>query len=304
MKAFPTILIVLLLSACGTPAADRKPAPPAAKKPTELELPVIPSTLITPEARVGYALYHFWDKMDFSDRSLSLDTTFMEQNFANFAELLQYADSATAADAINAMMTRAEQVPEARSFAAEIVEKYLDDPESPMRNEETFIHFLRRDIASAVLSDAEKERARGLLGMALKNRQGSIAADFRLITSEGEKTSLHSLVNRHSGRTILLFYDPDCENCAAVIGQLAGTKLPPDVLVVAVDPGNDRNLWEAAAGKLPQYWKTCFALTPETDGELYVIRAMPTLYLLDGSGRVILKDPSLTGLMRYFEEHP
>ena len=48
--------------------------------------------------RAAYVLAHFWDSMDFSDTSRSLDTAFMEQNFANFASLLPHVD----ADAVSA----------------------------------------------------------------------------------------------------------------------------------------------------------------------------------------------------------
>ena len=54
-------------------------------------LPEIPDSLISPEARGDFLTEHFWDSFDFSDKSLSLDTAFMEQGFADFIAIARAA---------------------------------------------------------------------------------------------------------------------------------------------------------------------------------------------------------------------
>lgn len=305
MKAILLLLSILFCFSCTPkPAEIKASSPPASARlatrkdnPTELPLPTVPSTITDPKARAEYALCHFWDRMDFTDHSLSLDTAFMEQSFANFAGLTHYADSAAMADAVDSMMSRAEKSAEARDFISTIVERYLNNPDSPMRDEETYIHFLRRDISSPALSDAEKQRAGELLRIALKNRPGTIATDFSMTDRNGRQTRLLKTVGQHKGRTIVVFYDPDCDNCKIVMGQMGELKLPGDVRVLAVDAEGDRGLWEASLDELPEDWVVGFATDPVLDDELYVLLAMPTLYLLDQSGRVILKDPTLSELV-------
>lgn len=106
--------------------------------------------------------------MDFNDCRLSLDTAFMEQNFANFAALFDYADSAAMAHGASVLLDKAATSGEAFDFLNAIIDKYLYDPESPMYNEEYYTHFLRALLAGNRLDDAGRERARYRLETAMK----------------------------------------------------------------------------------------------------------------------------------------
>ncbi len=298
MKHYMTLIAtaIVMLTACGAHTSDNSAATVKTEpRPTELALPDVPPTLRTPAERAGWAIEHYWDKMDFSDVSLSLDTAFMEQSTVNFLSLFQHVDSAVIARGVDAMMTRAELVPAARDLVASIVERYLYDPESPMYNEEYFIPFMHRLIASPTLGETAKVRLRELLAGAMKNRPGDMSADFSVITREGKKTRLHSLLG--SGKTILVFYDPDCETCHAVLERLRTVSVPADVRIVLVDAESDRALWDSTCRSLPAEWTVTFATTPVLDEEIYLLPAMPSIYLLDRDGRVILKDTPLSAVL-------
>ncbi|MDE5672295.1 MAG: DUF5106 domain-containing protein, partial [Duncaniella sp.] len=49
--------------------------------------------------------------------------------------------------------------------------------------------------------------------------------------------------------------------------------------------------WQRTKDSLPARWQVGFATTPVLDSGLYVLAASPTLYILDSTGKVILKDP-------------
>ena len=275
----------------------------AVKGIAELPLPVVPDSILTPEGRVAFALPRFWDAMDFSDKSQSLDTVFMEQNFANFASLFELADSAVMTQSVANLMVKAEKTPEAADFIRAIAEKYLHDSDSPMRDEESFIYFLRWDISSKSLTEEAKERSRLLLEDAMKNRQGSQASDFNVITREDDRSSMLSLAKRDGKRTLLIFYDPDCESCSAILGQLSSVALPSDVKVIAVDAEDNRKRWEETKNEMPAHWTVAYSLSPIVENEIYLLPAMPTIYLLDKEGIILLKDPTPEKLVRYLHFH-
>ena len=295
MRYLTPLLAVALLAACSSKPATTA-SPLQETKPSELALPDVPDSLTLPEARAAYVVSHFWDKMDFADTALSLDTAFMEQSFANFASVLPLADSASVATGVDRLMSGAEAVAGVRDFVAYIAEHYLYDPASPMYNEDSYIYFLRRDLASPTLSDAEKVRPAELLKGALKNRPGMTAANFSLITRDGRTADLHSLVAANPGTTVLIFYDPDCDTCHSVIERLSKATFTDGTQIIAVDAEGDRAQWDDTKASMPAGWTVAYATTPVLDEELYLLPAMPTIYILDRDSRVLIKDADPSGI--------
>lgn len=253
---------------------------------SELPLPDVPNNITDPSERASYAVSHFWDALDVADHSLSLDSAFMEQTFANFVGLLPYAPDGVWEEAIGTFVKRCAADPQVYDLAAYIARHYLDDPNSPMRNEELYIPFLRLFAADSSLSEAVRERSKFRLEQALKNRPGMKATDFRMVMRDGRNTTL---LRELGDTTIVLFYDYDCEHCKETVGRLqdpaTGIRFP----IMAVEATEEREGWDATKGDMPAGWKVGFATEP-LDGESYYFPALPSVYLLSGDGTVIVKD--------------
>ncbi len=261
---------------------------------TELPLPSPPESMSDPAERAAFIAERFWDSLDFCNDPLALDTAFMEQNFANFISILSIPPREQAAIAVDKLVRTARQSPQSADLLDFISGKYLDDPNSPMRDEEIYILFLEAVLKLDDISPEKEMRARYRLNQALKNRRGTKAADFRFITSDGKETTLlKSLGDR---LTMLMFYDPDCPQCSEAKETLSTSKLPENIKVIAVDIAGDRSRWEKTISTMPSDWETGFAIDPVEDEEIYVIPALPVVYLLDADGTVLLKDPPLSGL--------
>lgn len=256
---------------------------------SELPLPEVPAELTEPKERCAYVLEHFWDRMDFRDRSLTADTAFMEQNFVNFAALFGYADSVAVDRGVRILLDRGSIDSGAYDMITSTAARYLNEPNSPMYSEEFYAHFLRAMIAGNVLSDSEKDRPRYQLEVAMKNRPGSRAADFRFRRRDGGESRLSDFC-RERDMTLLLFYDPDCENCKSVIERLADTRLPEGTGILAVDAEGDAEEWERSKDLLPAGWTVGYAVDDILGEELYVLPAMPTIYLIERDGTVAVKD--------------
>lgn len=263
-------------------------------KAAELPFPVPPDSLTEPEERAAFVAGHFWDTLDFRSRE-AVDTAFMEQNFANFLGVIAMTPRDGAYSAIGNLLSKAAVNPEAAELLDGIVDKYLDDPNSPMRDEEIYILFLENVRDGEGVSSEKRERAVYRLGQAMKNRRGTTATDFHFVTRDGERTTL--LNSLGDGMTLLMFYDPDCEQCAEAKELLEKTPLQPGVKILAIDVAADRELWDKTKDKMPREWITGFATDPIDDEELYVLPALPTFYLLDPNGTILLKDPPLQQLI-------
>lgn len=275
----------------GDAAAPNQGSVMAGNAPAELPMPAVPDSLRTVEERAAYVALHYWDSMDFRNHALSLDTAFVEQNFANFAAILQMALPADAEKAIRTLLDSASVDVGALNLMSWTAEKYLDEPNSPMRDEETYIHFLRYLSTAQALDEYERLRPAHRLREALRNRRGTVATDFEFVDRSGASRRLSEAVRR-SEVTLLIFYDPDCEHCKEIIDAISRMSFTRGVGVLAIDAEDDAEAWENTKGALPTGWTVGFATTPILERELYTLPASPTLYVLAADGTVILKDPA------------
>ena len=218
----------------------------------------------------------------------------MEQNFVNFISIFPYADEQAQQAAVGTFLNKAETDSAAYALLRDIAEKYLYEPNSPMLSEDYYLLFLDHLVNSTVLGEYGTLRLRRQLEAARKNRPGMTAADFAFTTRKGNNTTLHETDSE--GDLLLIFYDPDCEHCKEVMGELQADKALSDAVtsgrtkVVAIYSDDNYDLWKRTADGLPAEWMVgCDGGTLQENGS-YVLRAMPTLYLLDHDKKVIAKD--------------
>jgi hypothetical protein len=259
----------------------------------EFPYPQIPSMMTEPQQRATYLLMHYWDNVDFNDMKLVANDDFMEQGFVNYLSVLPIVDALTAERSVEAMMKRAEVNSVAYKKLVNIAEKYLFEPNSPMVSDEMYIMFLNQVLKTSVLSKVEKSRFEYQHRVVMKNRVGSVATDFIYMDKDGKTGSLHQL---KAEETLLVFYDPECDNCAEIIEKLRYNRVLNSKImsgrmrVLAVYAGDNRALWEQHLAKMPTNWSVGRAVSKIQPLGLYVLRAMPAIYLLDKDKKVVKKE--------------
>lgn len=268
-------------------------------------LPAIPDTLQTVESRSSYLVAHYWDRFSFADSLQFMNQPEMvEQAVVDYVDLFRLVPAAEAENSLSALMDQASVTLNGFLFFYNTLEKYLYDATSPMRNEALFIPVLQKMMASNKLNDDDKLRPAMLLKSVSKNKVGSMAADFSYTKPDG---SQHQLSEVQTPLTLLLFFDPECDDCHQVIMRLEKTdvlnQLTADrqLTVLAVYPGENKRLWQTMAQHMLPTWEIGMDESQTIyNKELYDILGFPSMYLLDQHKTVILKDASLTALEEYF----
>ena len=287
MRLLRTIFSVAMLSqlfACsgGSGAKNETPVHEA-----QVQAATSPSVSATLAGRLAA----MWEGYDFAN-SAQENRDAGEQLFSNFIYILQYADSATASNAVASFYGKASAHESSRSWCHATVDHYLANPDSPFRNDAVYAHFLTAFIAGCS-DEAMSGRARYMLDMISRNQPGTVAADFGFVDRNGHAGTLHSL---DSKLILIVFNDPGCDKCQEIMPALLADPLfaSEGLLVLSVYPYDDAALWRECATPMPGNWLDVHDAGSEIiDGRLYHLPAMPSFYLLDSEKRVLLKDAPL-----------
>ena len=255
--------------------------------------PEIPVSISEPQMRLSYLLNHFWDNFLFADTSQT-NRKLAEQGIADYLNLLPHVeDSASQCSAVDVFVRQA-FADASRSEAFEnLLEHYLGNPASPLRNDGLYALLLRRIAMTLPEGDARLERYRLHQRLLSMNAPGETATDFIYVTRGGARGRLSDLSSPY---TLLVFSDPDCARCRENMPQLMASKALRDgrVRVLVVYPDADTSLWRQAKPDLPPQWTDAYSPEGEVmHRPLYHLPRLPALYLLDAEKHVLVKDGSL-----------
>ncbi len=265
----------------------------------ELPLPQLPAGMTSPQERATFIAMHFWDAMDFNDESKACSQGFIEQNFVNFASVLPViGDTIRIREAVDTLMKRASANRCAYDLLLKTAETYLNETDSPMRDEELYIPFLQAVLRDRAVDEASLTRYGYQLDMAMKNRPGSVATDFDIVTRNGDTTTLGTLAV-DAPLHVVFFYDVECEHCGEVIARLSRDPIFTEAIsnkkiaVTAVYVQGDAGAYSSTPSIIPDGWND--TMNPDNsieNRELYYLPGIPTIYLLDNDRHVIAKDIS------------
>jgi len=277
--------------------------------PDTFVLPRIPETLTSSDDRAAYLVMHFWDRFDFTDRELIDRPEITEQAFVDYINILNYVPGKTADASFLNTLDKAEADTAVFVHFATLFEKYFYDPNSPFRNEEYYLPVLQELVQSPLLPQANLERYEFQLEMAMKNRIGQKATDITYTLASGQSFALHDLKSEY---TLLMFSNPGCPTCEAVMEQLSRSKALNEALslnsptrvmltILTFYLYNDLDEWNSHLPGMPVKWVHAYDKEMKVlNHRLYDIKAIPTLYLLDKEKKVILKDTSLEAIEVFF----
>ena len=259
--------------------------------------PAIPEVLTSSEDRKAYLLTHYWEQLDFADTTLVNNRDVTEQGFVNFIALL--ADGTTpeelTRESLENWCAGFVGKEHARQVLTQTADSYLFNPNSPFYNEALYGMYLEALLSKLPQTDAMRSAYRFKLELVRRNNVGDKATDFVYYLSDGTRHTLAATPVK-SNRLLLMFYDPECESCHEVLLQMAADTALAEAVragklsVLAVYTEGNKAAWRKALPDMPEGWTVGTDREAVKTGALYDLKAMPSLYLLDGSKTVLLKD--------------
>jgi hypothetical protein len=294
-KKFFLILFLSVSLSCNNVRQDK------ISKPKDFTLPNVPVVVTDRHESYKYIALNYWNDFNFADSSAYRQTA--SQIFTDFLNILQYVDMQTILQSMENMMQKAESDSSAYIRFVNICEQYLYGANSPYRSDELYIPVLQNIINTNLIDENHKILAEYRLKMAMKNRTGNQATDFEYTLESG---ITHRLYDIKTDFVLLFINNPDCNACKEYTERINASQLIQQVIreelltVLAVYPDMDLDGWKKYQTQIPANWINAYdkKLAIRND-EIYDLRAIPVLYLLDKDKKVLLKDTFVESVEKY-----
>ena len=265
----------------------------------EFPYPQIPDVYQDVQARARYLAEHYWDRFDFTDTTQLGNPDIVEQGFSNYLDFLPRFSKDIEQASIEIFARKAFANVHSKACFEKLTEHYLQDPQSPFRNDEVYQRLLLEMAKQPLFDETERERLTYKAKVAGMNLPGAQATNFTFIDRQGRR---HELAEYQDRPVILYFNDPDCEVCHATTQKLAA-QLPTDIQVLAIYADTVTDEWRKHPQPFPPKWTD--GCSPEGEivqQHLYDLSAMPTIYLLDKGNTVRLKDCTAEQLLEALKQ--
>ena len=271
---------------------------PAAEKVT-FPMVTFPDEITDPQARAKYLGEHFWDNVDFATASEAL----VEQGLIDMASIFPLLNSETLISSMTALVKKAETSKAGLLMMLSLADKYLYGTASPLYNEAAYRGLLQSALISKALNKADKEPYQKQLVILEMNNEGSAAVDFDMQLVDGSKAKLSDI---EAPVSILFFYAADNLDCKLQRFRLTQARLvnylqrAGGIKIVAVCVEGDKAAWEKFRADSPKEWLHVFDASGKIKSEnLYDLRTLPRLYLLDEQKTVLLKNTKADDIEQY-----
>lgn len=277
----------------------------------------VPGMYTSREEIIEYAAGHYWDPYFAGEGAtdsvavLGVRKADLEQALANYIELQQNLPLAEAQKNMSGLFSKVEACQRADTSSlfylrfTEMVERYLYDPNSPMRSEDLFLPFVQKLAECQFTDSLMRTGYRYMARMCALNQAGSVAPDFTFKDARGRIHSLHGV---KADYIMLFFSNPGCDACKVMAEDIDScpsvSSAIDDGRVALVNIYIDQEIdkWSEYEPTYPRSWITGYdwQFTIRTD-QSYDVRAIPSLYLLDSGKRIIMKDAPTERVLRYLD---
>ena len=265
----------------------------------------IPSVITDNDLRRKFLLIHYWDNLNLKDTSFTSSPVYIREPFREYLDVLVVSGYDESRESVLILTKRviASQINIIKYFLA-VFEESLYDPNSIYKNDELYITFIEEVLKSDTLPFEIKERLSFQLNMLVKNRVNTKAANVEFVTSEGKNTSLY---NVKSPFVMLLFYEPDCQNCNIAIEMMKSSNVLKEagnkIKVVALYTGDNKALWNSHLKNMSKDWVVGFdSKNSVINNSIYDRRSAPSFYILDAGKTVLVKDATYDTCIRFIKE--
>lgn len=310
----PIICCIALLAACG----PRKSAAPS-RQIRPFPHVEVPSILSDPSEKLAYLFDNYWNGF-FSGGGttdtgavLGVPRPEVETAVATYVTLMDNLPMEKAQAGIRSLFSRIEKAQAADTSShvyllmTEILSDYLYDPNSPYRNEDYYLPLVEGMAKSPFSRDDMRAGYNYQVRVCGINRHGSQAPDFEFKDIRGRVHKLHSV---NAEYTLLFFSNPGCHACREIMETIMSRPYVEPFIasgilaVVNVYIDEEVDAWKEYEPNYPRSWVTGYDHLLRIRGtELYNVRAIPSLYLLDADKRILMKDAPTEKVMAFLDKY-
>ncbi len=217
----------------------------------------------------------------------------------DYLPLMAQSDSATQKLSVINLFKESAVDKDALATIANMLDLLYNYPNSPYRNSYIAETIYETVINSPIVSETDKKNYSNKLHTLRLNAKGRTANDFETRTPQGDPFFLHEV---EADYTVLFFYNPDCESCHGITNSLNKSLVLTDMIsreklkIFAVYLEKEYEKWISFASDTPQWIHGWDSRNYIEQSGLYLLEAIPTIYLLDNNKNVIMKDCSVIQL--------
>ncbi|MGJ1265552.1 DUF5106 domain-containing protein [Sphingobacterium spiritivorum] len=240
-----------------------------------------------------YLAEHFWDDIPLADSIPTVRLQYFQQSLVDYLYILNTLQTTIAKKMLKEFLQKKITSTVLLLQTSDFFENHLYNPLSPLRNDELYAIFLEYKLTFPDIEDIYLVRTRYQLNIISKNKVDHIAENFTYTTPKLQKQSLFDVKSKY---TLLYFYNPDCPYCedttvkmsrSRILQKLTSTR--QELRILAICTESTQKKWSDHIVSLPKNWINGYNNKISTQ-QLYDLRALPSLYLLDREKKVILKD--------------
>lgn len=326
------MLTAIFFQGCGNSKGNGNTAPDAAV-PNETFPYVTPPMYITdPVEEVLYLSEHFWDNYIGNAKKDTALLSIGKEEFRNaYAAYIQvlgtvepFVGTATgkSGDAAKKVIGNSHKeifaVADSLYLAGyrqplmgliELSEAFLYNPNSPYLNEELYIPAIEAILALKSIDSLHKMQHKYQQMMVMLNRKGTKANDFKYeyLLHKGTGKA-HSTLHKTKAEYLLIYFNnPGCASCKEIQQALADDPIVNGMIesgklkVLSMYIDKDEAAWRERFDSAPSNWIYARDYLNQFEAnELYGIRAIPSMYLLNSNKEVLLKDAQAIKIIEYF----
>lgn len=250
------------------------------------EYPTAPENLATFTEKCDWLAENFWNKLNVKSQE-AVDQAKLNDAFYVYATTIQYATKDKVTAAVDKLMKSIQKNPMLLYQMTKAAEETIYGPRAEFWIDELYARILSSSLANKKFPKSKRARYELQLKQLEHSLIGGAPNRFEFIRSNGE----HARYFPMSTPTILIFGDPECEDCrmaklrmqSNVTFNKAVTDGKINVLFIIPDPEEG---WEKKSDDFPKNWTVGGS---ETVSDLYDIREIPEIYLIGADGKIIAK---------------
>lgn len=250
------------------------------------EYPIAPEELTEFREKCNWLANNFWNALDIKKKD-AVDQNKLNDAFKVYATTIQYADKDVVTAAVDKLMKNLQKNPMLTFQMIKAAEETIYGPRAEFWIDELYARMLAAAMSNKKFPTTKRIRYEQQLKQLENSLIGKTPATFNFVRPNGDAAQYFPM----STPTIIIFGDPDCEDCR--MGKLRmqsninfskavnDGKINVLFIIPDAEPG-----WEKTVSDFPKQWNVGAS---DTVAEIYDIREIPEIYVVDSEGKIVNK---------------